>query len=254
MPNPREEILSRACELYLEEGLDGFSMRKLAEAVGVTAPALYRHYESKEALLADLVGEAYRRLGRALYTALEGGDALDRFLRAGRAYVRFAVEQPRMYEMLYAYPQFLGMGELPEETAAQACAIGQFWNDRVRECQDAGLLRPEETPDEIAVTLWGHAHGLISLHLRGMLGAADPAGEAEAGEPRAEGPGAEGPETEDFRTLFGASSRRVLLGLGTPALAAALESIVPGEGDPEAGPAADEAVADRPETAPSGRA
>src|SRR5690606_6240441 len=47
MSEQRERILACACELYLTDGLDGFSMRKLARSLGVTAPALYRHYESK---------------------------------------------------------------------------------------------------------------------------------------------------------------------------------------------------------------
>lgn len=197
MTNQREQILTCACELYLSEGLEGFSMRKLADRVGVTAPALYRHYEGKEALLLDVVTEAYQMLARQLYTALEAPTPLERFRRAGDAYLDFALEQPRMYEVLYAYPEFLGMGELPEETAAHACAIQQFWNDRVRECQDAGLLRSEFTPEEIGTTLWGHAHGLISLYLRGMIQA----------------------DAETFRLHVRASTRRAFLGLGTAEMA-----------------------------------
>ena len=60
MPAQREKILACACELYLETGLPGFSMRKLAKNVGVTAPALYRHYDGKEKVLADVVREAYQ--------------------------------------------------------------------------------------------------------------------------------------------------------------------------------------------------
>jgi AcrR family transcriptional regulator len=43
MSDQRDAILAAACDLYLRSGLDGFSMRKLAREVGVTAPALYRH-------------------------------------------------------------------------------------------------------------------------------------------------------------------------------------------------------------------
>ena len=60
MNDPRESILACACELYLTDGLAGLSMRKLAKEVGVTAPALYRYYDGREAVLADLVREAHR--------------------------------------------------------------------------------------------------------------------------------------------------------------------------------------------------
>ena len=196
MPNPREQILACACELYLSEGLEGFSMRKLAERVGVTAPALYRHYAGREELLLEVVDEAYRMLAAELYAALEEETPLGRFRRAGDAYLDFALARPRLYEVLYAYPEFLGMVELPEETATHARAIHQFWNDRVRECQETGLLKAEFTPEEIGTTLWGHAHGLISLYLRGMI----PVGE------------------EEIRRMVRASTRRVFRGLGTPEL------------------------------------
>lgn len=192
MTTKREEILDSACDLYLAEGLEGFSMRQLARRVGVTAPALYRHYENKEAVLAEVVGEAYRRLVQYLYRALEGDTPEDRFRLAGRAYADFALENPRLYQMIYASRDVLGMERLSEEARSQAFAIGQFWRDRVREVMDAGVLE-ERDPEEAAVTLWSHAHGLIALHLRGML-------DTDEGE---------------FRNLYADSTRRVLRGLAT---------------------------------------
>jgi AcrR family transcriptional regulator len=193
MAAQREHILNCACDLYLEDGLEGFSMRKLARAVGVTAPALYRHYESKERLLLDVVGEAYKRLAEYLYRGLQGKTPEERFRMAGEEYLTFALENPRMYEVLFTFPDLVRLSEPAEEVRDQACAIGQFWNDRVRECMDAEILRSGD-PDEVGQTLWAHAHGLISLYLSGSF-----------------------PVDEDgFRAVYGASTRRLLMGLGTP--------------------------------------
>lgn len=188
----RDQILACARDLYVEEGLDALSMRGMAERLGVTAPALYRHYENKERVLADLVGEAYRVLLGRLSRALEGDSPWERFRRAGEGYLEFAVEEPRLYQVLYAAPDVIGVAELPEETAAQACAIGQFWDDRVRECMDAGFLERGD-PAEISATLWAHAHGLVSIWLRGMVDLDEKA----------------------FRSLYRASARRVLAGMAT---------------------------------------
>jgi AcrR family transcriptional regulator len=190
----REEILACACDIYVEEGLAGLSMRSMAERIGVTAPALYRHYENKERVLTDLVGEAYRVLLGYLSRGLEGTSPWERFRRAGEGYLDFALEQPRMYQVLYAAPDVIGLEELPEETAAQACAIGQFWNDRVRECMEAGVLEQDD-PEDVSATLWAHAHGLVSIWLRGMVDL----------------------DAEGFRELYRVSSRRVLAGLATDA-------------------------------------
>jgi len=199
MTDQRERILGCACELYLKDGLEGFSMRKLARSVGVTAPALYRHYESKEEVLVEVVRDAYRRLSGHLYRALEGRTPEERFVLAGRGYLDFALETPRLYDVLFASPDQLGSEGLPAEVTDQACAIGQFWNDRVRECMDAGILRRAD-PGDVSVTMWAHAHGLLTLYLRGMLRA----------------------DESEVRELYGSSFRRLLTGLAEPEGIAAL--------------------------------
>lgn len=192
MSDQRDLILNRACELYLREGLKGFSMRKLAKSLGVTAPALYRHFENREAVLVAVVGEAYKLFGQYLYRALAGDTPRERMRLAGEQYLAFALGNPRQYEMLYVSPGALGVDEMPEEVERHACATGQFWHDRVREAVDAGLLKRED-PEKISVTLWAHAHGLVVLYLRGML---------------------EMDEAE-FRRLYMDSGRRMLGGLAT---------------------------------------
>ena len=168
-------------------------MRKLAKSLGVTAPALYRHFESREQVLLEVVREAYQRLSQHLYPALKGRTPAERFKLAGEAYLEFALSNPRLYDVLYAPPDQMGWEKLPEEVEAQVCAVGQFWSDRVRECMEAGLLRGTTT-DDVSVTLWGHAHGLISLYLRGVLRT----------------------DEKGFRALYRSSACRMLEGLGMP--------------------------------------
>jgi len=165
----RDEILDCACEIYLDEGPEGLKMRRLADEVGVTPGALYRHYDGKEAVLLDLVGRAHETLLQHLTRALRGGSPAERMWMAERQYLEFALEEPRLYEVYYATPEVMGVDELPEEAAGRARAIQQFWEDRVSECVEAGLLR-ERDPCQLGLTLWSHAHGLLSLYHRGMLG------------------------------------------------------------------------------------
>lgn len=197
MTDARDRILTCACELYLEDGFDGFSMRKLARAVGVTAPALYRHYEGKEKVLLDVVGEAHKLLSQYLYAALSGPTPRERFRRAGEAYLDFALDHPRYFQMIHAFTEFMGLDEVPDEISAQTCAVGQFWDDRVRECMDAGVLRRDD-PEQTSLALWAQAYGLISLYLRGLLDV---------------------PE-DGFRVLYQGSFARILSGLAEGEVAA----------------------------------
>jgi len=194
MNEPRDLILARACDLYLAEGLDGFSMRKLARAVGVTAPALYRHFDSREAVLSEVVREAYREFSAYLYRALEGRTPEERLTRAGEEYLAFALEHPRWYQMVFIAPEHIGRTSLPDDTQTQACAVRQFWVDRLRECVDSGLLEPGD-PIEIGTTMWAHSHGLIKLYQHGHLQM----------------------DESSFRELYRASGARVMMGLATDA-------------------------------------
>jgi AcrR family transcriptional regulator len=112
--------------------------------------------------------EGYRTQTQYLYGALSGQTPVDRFRMAGDAYVRFALDHPRYYEILYSYTQFLGIEELPEEIGALIRTIHQFWLDRVRECMDAGILRPGD-PDLVGRSFWAMTHGMISIYQRKML-------------------------------------------------------------------------------------
>jgi AcrR family transcriptional regulator len=143
-------------------------MRKLANCLGVTAPALYRHYTGKEALLGDVIGEAFKVFGSYLYRALEGTSAQERLRLAGDGYVAFALEHPRFYEVIHASPRLLGMADLPADAFTNACSTKQFLVDRVRECMEAGVLRQDD-PESVAVVIWSFSHGLVSLHLNRVL-------------------------------------------------------------------------------------
>ncbi|NJD20225.1 MAG: TetR/AcrR family transcriptional regulator [Gemmatimonadetes bacterium] len=166
MSEQREKILAEACDLYLEEGLEGLTMRKLARRLGGSAPALYRHFGSREHVLADLVRSAYREFTTSLYRALEGDTPQERLRRAGDGYLDFALGHARWYQILFIAPEQLGMPGLPEDLEAMGRAIHQFWVDRVRECQDARILRAGD-PRDISLTMWGHAHGLVLLYHHG---------------------------------------------------------------------------------------
>ena len=194
----RDKILACACDLYLTNGLDGFSMRKLARAVGVTAPALYRYYESKERVLQDVVGEGYRHLIECLHRALRGRTPHDRFRLAGDGYLDFALEYPRYYEVMFTGTEILN--DVPEDLSAQGYAVAQFWNDRVREAIGARILALGD-PGAIGMTSWAHAHGLISLYLKGMLPVVE----------------------QEFRVLYRDSVDRMFIGLGAKQYADQLE-------------------------------
>jgi len=106
----REEILQAAKELFLEQGYDATTIRKIADRVGISAPALYLYFKDKDGLMLALCDQTFGHLITAIDEIERTvADPLDRVRRFGEAYVRFGLTHPDEYRLV-----FLG-GHIPEE-------------------------------------------------------------------------------------------------------------------------------------------
>lgn len=163
MEDIKSRIVAAARALYFERGPDAVTMRGVAERVGVTATALYRHFADKDAILREVMGEGSRLLGSHLFRALEAPTPLERLRATANAYLDFALAQPQAYRALFE------AGEVEEGTPIQLQrgAMRRFLRDRVREAMDAGVLASGD-PDGIALSVWAMLHGLASLHHAGI--------------------------------------------------------------------------------------
>src|SRR5438128_419394 len=92
----REQILDASVRLIEAEGLAALSMREVARRAGVSHQAPYHHFADKEAILAAIAEEGFRRLNAAMEEASRSkpADAASRLIAGGRAYVRFAATNP----------------------------------------------------------------------------------------------------------------------------------------------------------------
>ena len=168
-PTTREQILLATRDLFLRHGLNGFSMRTVADRVGVSATALYRHFDDKEALLASLLGEAFGVFGSYLGRSLAGRTPLERFRRCGAEYIAFAVDHPHEYELMFLTNcSERGLETLQEEVEQRSRPTFEMLVDRVEECMAAGVFtRADSRPT--ALFAWATLHGLASLWLLGQL-------------------------------------------------------------------------------------
>jgi AcrR family transcriptional regulator len=169
----RERILQASRELLREKGSSGFSMRGLAERVGVTPTALYRHFEDKDALLATLLDEGFSTFASYLLRALSGKTPLERLRRSGVAYFDFALEHPRDYALMFMTPcADLGLESVSENQKARMDGTFVFLVDRIKECIQAGVCLAHD-PRALALHVWTTVHGLASIRLNGQLAELD---------------------------------------------------------------------------------
>jgi AcrR family transcriptional regulator len=165
----RQQILVAARELFLEGGLNGVSMRAVGERVGISATALYRHFDDKDALLAALLSEAFTTFGGYLGRALGGRTPLERFRRMGLSYVDFALEHPRDYELMFLTNcADLGFKRIRSEVDQRSQPTFELLVDRVRECIASGVFAPRDER-QVSLHAWAVLHGIVSLWLMGQL-------------------------------------------------------------------------------------
>lgn len=165
-----EKILDAAAELVAATGLDALSMSKLAAAVDYTPGALYRYFDSKDALLARLVQRVLEDLRGQLMAALAALPAkaspLARVLALVAAYRDFARREPHRFGLLattMAEPRVL----LPERSHAQTAAVAAVGAleplaQALGAAAEAGLLAPGDAAER-TVCLFAMLHGVLQL-------------------------------------------------------------------------------------------
>jgi AcrR family transcriptional regulator len=166
----REQILAAARDLFLKQGLSGFSMRRVAAQAEISATAIYRHFKDKDALLQAVVEEGFLVFASYLFRSLEGKTPLERLTLAGENYIRFSLEQPKYYRLIFMSwfdekkPEFVA--KRAEEQRGQAPTF-QFLLDRVDECIKEGIIKGEVQAMDAALGIWSQVHGLAALYLAG---------------------------------------------------------------------------------------
>jgi AcrR family transcriptional regulator len=172
MADLRERIAAAAQELVLRDGIEGFSMRKVADRVGVSAPAIYRHYRNREELLNEIVLEGLRQLEHCLRPALDAATPYERLVAMTERFLDFALESPRYFEFAFRV-QGLDVAGFPEEIEARKWETFRLALEQIAACMEQGVFRRDD-PVQVAITFWAEAHGLVTLYRTGRFGQ-DPA-------------------------------------------------------------------------------
>lgn len=175
--NLRNAALDEAAALIAARGGTDFSLREIAERLGVRHAALYRHFVSREALISTLAARAFERM-RQRFEASEiaaRGDApalLDGLMAAYMAMVR---EEPGAYRMMFSDLTFPD----PARTAAAEACFASLVNAFTM-AQQSGIARSDIPALQIATVSWATLHGLAMLLLDKRLGQNCSTAETEA--------------------------------------------------------------------------
>jgi AcrR family transcriptional regulator len=162
----RDEILAAADELLVETASeDAVSIRAVADAVGVTPPSIYRHFPDKTSLLVAVCLQSFDSFAEVMRDARAPDDPLESLRALARAYVRYGLEHPEHYRIMFMDRLDLSAEQYAAELMSESSSFGVLI-ETVRSLKASGILRPElvEMDDfHLGVLLWSSVHGLTSL-------------------------------------------------------------------------------------------
>jgi len=166
----RQRILDAAKELFLKDGYDATSIRKIAEKIEFSPTTIYLYYKDKADIMYALHQEGFKLLSSQFLVLQHVHEPFERLKAMGRVYMNFALNNPDFYELMFIMKE-------PIEFVKAHCH-GEEWEEgeqafsalimTVEHCKAAGYFTKFDTTT-FALNIWSLMHGLCGLKLQGHL-------------------------------------------------------------------------------------
>tara|TARA_B100000287_G_scaffold425942_1_gene473067 strand:+ start:5048 stop:5647 length:600 start_codon:yes stop_codon:yes gene_type:complete len=158
--NLKEELIVSACDICEANGHDNMSLRSIAKEAKVSQTAPYRHFKTKESLLAEVSKRGFEELTNRLKLAIskkENSSAKDRFLEMGLAYLDFGLEKRKTYDLMHS--PIIDKAQFPELLESAQGAFDELVKILIE-------LHPgisEKNLGRKCIKFWAMMHGLVGL-------------------------------------------------------------------------------------------
>lgn len=166
-PTTAERILEAAHRVFDDEGADAVTMRRVAELVGITPMAIYRHFPSREALLKRLSDDSFNTVAKAWRKRSKSPDVIKRLLAIAEPYLDYAQSHPHLFDHAFS-AQRDDARRYPEDFRAGLSPTFNVVVDAVVEGMRQGVLKQDD-PHDVAMAIWAHQHGLVALYRAGRF-------------------------------------------------------------------------------------
>ena len=162
-----DRIYRVARELFEKGGASAVSMRRVGEAAGLSAMALYRHFPNRETLLKRICDDSFDEIAHHWEARARRSDTLTRLTSLQELYLDYALAHPNLFDFAFSVRRD-DARRFPEDFHARRSPTLNVVADTVDAAMRAGLLRRDDVW-AVAMTLWGHTHGLIALYRAGRF-------------------------------------------------------------------------------------
>jgi AcrR family transcriptional regulator len=163
----RQRVLVAAEELFVKDGYQNVSMRKIADKIEYSPTTLYRLFQNKADIVDHLIADGYRGVYEEyeMVLAHRPESPLETLSEIVTAYVGFALEHPNHYQLWFETGDLRMIdNQLRMRHGGTSYRVYRIWLDLIDECKLRGLLPGNDTV-ALFQLIWGSVHGMISLRL-----------------------------------------------------------------------------------------
>lgn len=162
----RRLILDAAMELFVKEGYNGISIRKIAEKIEYSPGSLYTYFSDKDSIFYALHVEGFEKLYQKQITSQSVNNPRERLLAHSKAYIEFAMQNQEYYDLMFILREpidFICKDESLDWTHGKRSFDLLVRN--VAECQAEGLFKNQDAVS-VAFLFWSIVHGMASIIIR----------------------------------------------------------------------------------------
>jgi len=167
--NLKEDFLQIAFDFIQKEELEKLTLKVLSDATNTSRSAIYRHFESKDALIETMIEKGFEQCDARISSILKDREKplVDRFYLAGKEYIQNAKQNPNLYRLMFG-KKYAHIREEIINLKDDDCHGFGALKLAIIEGQESRLLKKEDAYHQ-AIVIWASFHGLASLMIDGFM-------------------------------------------------------------------------------------
>ncbi len=159
----KDLILKEAKAVFLEEGYEKTSIRKIADRIEYSPTTIYLYFKDKSELLLELHKQSFHQFFNVLSSVSTISDPFERLVQTGKRYIEYGIKNPEEYELKFQLKAPLAALECKNEIWSDGQQAICFVQAIVDNCIEAGYFSKSMDSQSMSIMLWAEVHGLVTL-------------------------------------------------------------------------------------------
>ena len=162
----RKMILEASMKLFINEGFDKVSIRKIADIIEYSPTTIYLYFKDKNEILFELCEEGFIKFESLNKNLPEIKNPLTRLHKMGENYVGFGLQYPEYYDLMFIQNAPMDkLAEMNDGKWIHGDRALELLRSIIKECMTQKIIKKGDV-DSVTMAVWGMVHGLVSLAIR----------------------------------------------------------------------------------------